>query len=71
MGNDSSSNDRDDTSVYTLIAYMLGYGLPATFLGSLLMRAPVPFNGIGLAVLVIGVVILLARLLGRYARGDL
>lgn len=70
MGNESS-NDRDDWSVYTLIAYTLGFGLPATFLGSLLMRAPTPFNGIGLAVLVIGVVILLVRLVGRYTRGDL
>lgn len=64
-----SSNDRDDSSVYTLIAYMLGYGLPAAFLGSLLMRAPAPFNGIGLAVLAIGLIILLVRLVRRYTRG--
>jgi hypothetical protein len=67
MDNDSSNDGCD--SVYTLIAYMLGYGLPATSLGGLLMRAPAPFNGIGLAVLALGVLILLVRLVWRYTRG--
>jgi hypothetical protein len=55
-----------------LLAYpMLGYGLPTSFLGSLLMQTPPPFDRIGLGALAIGVTILLVRLVGRYTRGNL
>lgn len=65
-----TKDDRSDSEVFTLVAYLLGYGLPATFLGTLLMRAPTPLREIGLSLLVIGVLALSVRLVGRYTRGD-